>query len=126
MILVDTHVIYWYLTGNIELPDTVKEKVIDDDERYISIASFWEMTIKSSIGKLVLPEAISEMIETCKGHGFEILDIEGRDLELLHTLDFIHRDPFDRLIISQAMSRNLTLLTKDENIRKYPIETYWE
>ena len=126
MILVDTHVIFWFMTGNSALPDSVKEKVFNDEERYISIATFWEMTIKSNIGKLTLPGSISDMIDICSGHGFKILNIDGNDLECLHTLELIHRDPFDRILISQALSKNMTLLTADENIMKYNVETFWE
>lgn len=93
---------------------------------YVSVASLWELTIKSSLGKLRLPLPVLELAERCKESGFEILSIEPYHLRNLEKLPWVHRDPFDRLLIAQAQSEHLTFVTGDEWIRQYPVETLWD
>ena len=126
MILLDTHTIYWFLSENATLPEKTRMMIENDDKVFISIISFWEMAIKNSLGKMGLPAPITEMMSSCEKLGFKILDIAPEHLETLKSLPFIHRDPFDRLLICQAKSENLLFVTKDENIPKYDVRTYWE
>ena len=123
MILLDTHAFLWFEENNPILPQNVMDEIQTDEQVFVSIASFWEMTIKSSMGKLNLRLPIDRLMEQC---GFPILPIKARHLKKMTALPWIHRDPFDRLLICQAQAENLTLVTKDENIWKYDVKTLWK
>ena len=97
----------------------------EDQSVFVSIASFWEITIKNSLGKLDLDIQVTDLMSSCAGDGLTILPIKASHLEVLKTLPWIHRDPFDRLLISQAISEDLTFVTVDENIKKYDLKTTW-
>lgn len=125
MILLDTHAIYWFLSENPKLPDKTRRLIESDRKVYVSILSFWEMSIKSNIGKMELPASITDMIQACQRMGFTLLQIEPAHLERLKVLPKIHGDPFDRLLICQAQEESLTLVTRDENIPKYDVTTLW-
>ena len=113
--LIDTNILLWYINGDEQLPNEF-EKIIDNSESeiFISIASLWEITIKVSKGSLVIQDNLDmffrKNIETA---GINILPIELKHLLMLKQLPFIHRDPFDRLIFSQAESENLKFLYTD-------------
>ena len=83
------------------------------------------MAIKNSLRKLVLPASISEMMDVCKSLQISVLPITAPHLEKLKDLPWIHRDPFDRLLICQALEDDLTLITVDSNIVKYDVKTDW-
>ena len=125
MILLDTHAYYWFILDDPHLPAPVKSRIESEDVVFVSSVSFWEMTIKSSLGKLELPADIPAMMGACEKMGINILPIRASHLEHLLKLPWIHRDPFDRLIISQAQAENLSLVTADGNIMKYDVETFW-
>ena len=125
MILLDTHAYYWFITDDARLPAIVKQKIETEESVFISIASFWEMAIKNSLGKLKLPAPVKTLMEDCAEYSFTILPINGLYLDRLGHLPFIHRDPFDRLLICQALEENLTIVTVDENINKYDVRTFW-
>ena len=127
MYLLDTHALYWFLTDSPSLPEQIKQLIETTPEpAFISIATFWEMAIKSSLGKLKLPEPISSMALKCEQLGFRLLPVLPAHLERLALLPWIHRDPFDRLLISQAMEDRLTLLSKDKNVSAYDVPVLWE
>lgn len=117
--LVDTSIFLWSLNGDKKLKDEIKEIIENSKNQiFVSIASAWEISIKSRAGKLPLKTTLSKC--------FEILDFEILDINLNHILEFNrlalhkdHKDPFDRLLISQARVENLTLITTDEKIWKY-------
>ncbi|MBQ4465972.1 MAG: type II toxin-antitoxin system VapC family toxin [Oscillospiraceae bacterium] len=125
MILLDTHAIYWFLSEDTKLPEHTRQLIESDRNVFVSILSFWEMSIKSSIGKMELPASVTAMIQECKRMGFTLLPIEPAHLERLKFLPKIHGDPFDRLLICQAQEESLTLVTRDENIPKYDVRTFW-
>ena len=125
MILLDTHVIYWFFTEDENLPEKLKKRIESDPDVFISVASFWEMAIKNSIGKMELPASISAMMEACENMGFQLLPITAQCLERIKDLPKIHGDPFDRLLICQAQAEKLVLMTKDENIPKYDVQVLW-
>lgn len=102
-------------------------KILTDGNNnlYVSIFSFWEITIKQSLGKLNLSYSLNELNAACTKSGIQILPITINDLDILKNLSLIHRDPFDRLIISTAISHNLDLISKDEHFQKYPLEVIW-
>ena len=125
MLLLDTHALLWFLGDDPKLSEAAKAAIQREQDVYISISSFWEIAIKESIGKLQLPVSITELIENSIHLGFSILPIKAEHLALLKSLAKIHGDPFDRLLICQAMSEHAVLVTADENIGKYGVDSLW-
>ena len=125
MLLLDTHAYYWFITDSDRLPIATKEMIETEEHVFVSIASFWEMAIKESLGKLKLPAMIKELMEDCTEYEFSILPINGMHLNRIKNLPFIHRDPFDRILICQAQEEDLTIVTVDSNIMKYDVMTIW-
>ena len=126
MILLDTHAFYWYMCDKDRLTPAIVNRIEAEDCVCVSIATFWEMTIKSSLGKLILPAPISSLMEACDALSFTLLPITADHLTCLAALPFFHRDPFDRLIIAQAIAENMTIITTDHTIPQYPVKTLWE
>ncbi len=126
MILLDTHAFYWYMCDKDRLTPAVMDIIETADRVCVSVATFWEMTIKFSLGKLTLPAPISSLMEACGQSGFTILPITAEHLTYLAALPFFHRAPFDRLIVSQALAENMTIITADHMIPQYPVKTFWE
>jgi len=124
--LLDTHAIIWYFENSAELPDEI-EKIIDNPEVsiYICSVSLWEIAIKVSIGKLELQIPLNELLNHIHNGDFNVLHIGDTHLNRLIDLPFIHKDPFDRLIISSALVEGLTIITVDENIKKYNVPCIW-
>jgi len=125
-ILLDTHTFLWFLGGSPELSKQARTLIENPKyEKYISIASFWEIAIKNSLGKLTLDVPFAELKAEAVKNGFQILPITFEDTLQLTTLPFLHRDPFDRIIISQAKENNLTLISLDSNFAQYNINLLW-
>ena len=124
--LLDTHAIIWYAEDSLELPKKIKD-IIDNTENeiYISSTSLWEIALKVSLGKLDLELPLDEFLMNIRSRDFIFLQIEDEYLNRLLGLSFIHKDPFDRLIISSALSEDLTIITIDENIKKYDVSYIW-
>jgi len=125
-ILVDTQIFVWFMEDTSKLPINVK-KIMNNDgnELLLSIATLWEMTIKMSIGKLKLSRNISEIISSSLENGFKILPIEPKHLISLFGLKYIHRDPFDRMIIAQGISENIPVISSDGVFKEYPVQVIW-
>jgi PIN domain nuclease of toxin-antitoxin system len=126
MLLLDTHAYYWFITDSEKLPTSTKEMIETEEHVFVSIASFWEMAIKESLGKLQLPATIKKLMEDCTEYEFSILPVNGMHLNRIKELPFIHRDPFDRMLICQAQEEDLTIVTVDSNIVKYDVKTIWD
>jgi PIN domain nuclease of toxin-antitoxin system len=126
MYLLDTHALLWYLEGN-RLLDSNTVNIIENTENRIcvSIVSFWELAIKLSIGKITLNNTLAAAIEQVRQLGLEIIHIETPHILQVETLPMHHRDPFDRLIIAQAMVEKLILISRDAHFSKYPVQTLW-
>ena len=125
-LLLDTHAFLWFLNGNFELSEQARMLIEDPKhEKYISIASFWEIAIKSSLGKLTIDVPFAEMKTEVLKNNFQILPITFEDTLQLCTLPFYHRDPFDRIIISQAKENNLTIVSRDSNFSLYNVNLLW-
>ena len=125
-LLIDTQIFIWFVENDNQLPVSIsKELESSKNSIIISIASLWEMAIKISLGKLQLNCSIEKMIDLLYKNGFEILPILPEHIIKLSTLEYYHRDPFDRIIISQGLFENLTIITKDENFSKYNIKVIW-
>jgi len=118
--LIDTHILLWYITGDIRIKDDTRDKIESNNNLvFVSNASLWEIAIKQSIGKLNLNVSLSELFDFLKKKGFEILEYDINDLEKLQTLPFHHQDPFDRIIIAQVKTKFLEIITNDTMVMKY-------
>lgn len=125
-LLLDTHSLIWFLNGDEKLSDKVKIAIEDlNNSKIVSIASIWEIAIKISLDKFRFPKGFKYFLEMVEENGLEILPITFEHAMVLSTLEFIHRDPFDRLLIAQCMADNLILATKDDNIKRYNVQTIW-
>lgn len=125
-LLLDTHAFLWYITGDKQLPDKIVKKINDSTNRcYISIASIWEIAIKMSIGKLEIVGGLYTIEDFLRNNDFEILPIDFDDTKVLLTLEFHHRDPFDRMIIAQAKSSKAIVISNDRYFGAYNIEVLW-
>lgn len=119
-IILDTHVLIWALENNPALSDKAAENIINAENMvFVSAASVWEIGIKRSMGKLEAPD---NLIEEIKRHRFTPLPMTTDHAELAGKLPQIHKDPFDRMLIAQAVYENLTLVTRDEWIFKYDVK----
>ncbi|MFY9224790.1 MAG: type II toxin-antitoxin system VapC family toxin [Blastocatellia bacterium] len=126
-LLLDTHAFLWFIMGNSKLSTTARNYIEDtSNDKYISIVSLWEIAIKNSIGKLNLSGSFASVISSqIQLNGFEILDISFQHLVLVSSLPFHHRDPFDRLIISQSIVEFMPILGTDLLFDLYPITRFW-
>lgn len=122
-LLLDTHIFLWYISGNSNLNQSWKAQIQDPaNDVYLSVASVWETTIKYQIGKLPLPASADRYLpEQRIRHQIGSLLIDEETIAQLSTLPSLHRDPFDRILISQALQHDLTLVTVDGDILGYPI-----
>lgn len=125
--LFDTHTLLWLTTDDIAL--TKKARTIflnSENEIYLSMASLWEMAIKISINKLVLKESLEDFTRNhIIDNDIQILKIELPHIYRVERLPFHHRDPFDRLIISQAIEDNLPIISSDEKFDNYSVTRIW-
>jgi PIN domain nuclease of toxin-antitoxin system len=118
--LIDTHILLWYLMGDKRInDDTIKIIENRNNLIFFSNASLWEITIKSSIGKLELTSNLINLYNFLIDKGFILLEFDVFDLETLHKLPFYHQDPFDRLIVSQAITKSLTMISNDNSVLRY-------
>lgn len=126
-VLLDTHAFLWFIGGDAKLSSFARAIIeTNDTERFISIASLWEIAIKASRGRLTLKLPIPKMVaEHVEGNAIGLLPIEPAHLDTLMTLPFHHRDPFDRLLIAQAQSENLAILSQDSAFDAYPVIRLW-
>lgn len=124
-LLLDTHVLVWYLIEPGRLPARLAETLVDPGHTvYVSAVNTWEAAIKGGLGRLSLPfERLEQIIADS---GFATLPVAiAHGLEV-RQLPPIHRDPFDRLLIAQARHERLTLVTRDPVIRRYPVDALWD
>jgi PIN domain nuclease of toxin-antitoxin system len=125
--LPDTHTFLWFVAGDKQLPENVKAKIRDVNEVCVlSVISLWEITIKHQIGKLILAISLEELFEYADRNHIDILPISHEHLLTLSKLPVFHSDPFDRLIISQAITENFTLISKDGGFKIYKVKQKWD
>ena len=125
--LLDTHTLLWFLKGDKKLSDKAL-RLIDSprNSKFLSIVSLWEIAVKVSLGKLVLNKPFEKLFpEQLHFNRIEILDITVDSLIKLTTLPFHHRDPFDRLIIAQALVEDLPIIGTDAAFDAYGISREW-
>lgn len=126
--LLDTQIFIWWDSDSDKLPPRFLEVCQNPEHTLIlSIASLWEIQIKTQLGKLDLSRPLNQIVdEQTKTNQFVLLPIESAHILGLQQLPFYHKDPFDRLLISQAIIENLTILTVDSLFSQYPITVYAE
>ena len=127
-LLLDTSTFLWFVTGNAKLPDKTAQGIRSpDNDVWLSVISFWEILIKHQLGRLELPETPYLYIPKQRSHHrIDTLPLEEVATAHLPKLPPIHRDPFDRMLICQAIEHDLLLVTSDEMIRSYPVKTLWQ
>ena len=124
--LLDTHTLIWFLNGDDKLSKKSREIIENQDNlKLVSVATVWEIAIKISLGKFKFDKGFKQFLDLIDNNGFEIIPITFDHALTISRLEFIHRDPFDRLIISQALTDDLMIITKDEYIEKYDVKTTW-
>jgi PIN domain nuclease of toxin-antitoxin system len=125
-LLLDTHTFIWMDSEPDKLSPRIRELCQDTENiLLVSVASIWEIQIKSQLGKLKLKTPLPDIIRQQKENGIEILPIEPNHIFALEALPNHHKDPFDRLLIAQAIVEDAVLLTADPLIQQYPIKTEW-
>lgn len=121
-LLIDTQSFIWFAENDPKLSASARDIMEDKGNNlFISIASLWEIVIKSSLGKLELKKDIPDVINSVSQSGFYILPIKPPHLITLLGLPYHHKDPFDRLIISQAITENTPIVSSDENFDAYKV-----
>jgi PIN domain nuclease of toxin-antitoxin system len=121
-LLLDTHILLWYLDNNPKLPEVWKRYIEDRHNSIaVSMASLWEITIKVSLGKLELQDDLTTIENILRQQDIDFLPIHTPHLLYLLNLPFHHRDPFDRLIIAQAQAEQFTLVSDDGLFAAYSI-----
>ena len=124
--LLDTHVFLWLIQGDPQLSNRVRAIIADDASQLnFSVVSIWEIAIKLNIGKLKIEHSIEDIYQLLAQLKIEVLPIDRSDLDRYLTLPLHHRDPFDRLIIAQAIDRELILISADGAFEPYPVKRLW-
>jgi PIN domain nuclease of toxin-antitoxin system len=116
-LLLDTHVLIWWDAGR-RLSTAARTAIRDADEVYVSAAAAWEIAIKASLGKIVSSRSVAQASAEC---GFVELPVTFAHSEQLAALPALHRDPFDRLLVAQAIAEDLTVVTRDPAIARYRV-----
>ena len=127
MMLLDTVTFLWIITGSKRLSQKAAASFIDNTKDvYLSSVSVWEIIVKYNLGRLPLPEEPAIYIPKQRYiHGIETLPLEEQDVIELPNLPKIHHDPFDRMLVCQARTRDMIIVTPDKMIRDYPVKTLW-
>lgn len=119
-LLLDTHVALWAITDDPKLPISAKELIQNDKTTvWVSVASLWEISIKHSIGRGTMPVSGSDAAIFFDEAGYQILNIEAEHATAIEQLPNHHQDPFDRLLIAQALIEPMRLMTRDTMVAKY-------
>ena len=120
-LLLDTHALIWW--DNDELPAPVVRRIQRAERVFVSAVSAWEVAIKSALGKMTAKAAMADVL---KDYGFCELPVHIRHAEMLRSLPSHHRDPFDRLLIAQAMVEDLVIVSVDRAFKRYKVAIVWD
>ncbi|RJQ18400.1 MAG: type II toxin-antitoxin system VapC family toxin [Nitrospiraceae bacterium] len=125
--LIDTHVFLWWLADDPQLPQNIRDIIADgNNELYFSAASCWEIAIKAQLGKIILPDKADVFISAQLSlNGIRSLPIQSSHALHVFKLPALHRDPFDRMLVSQAQLENMPIITSDSLIALYQVEYIW-
>ncbi|HXF41055.1 MAG TPA: type II toxin-antitoxin system VapC family toxin [Blastocatellia bacterium] len=125
-LLLDTHTFLWFIEDSSKLSQEAKKLLESEVELLLSIASLWEMAIKISIGKLTLAEPFHTFIpQQLSKNAIGLLPIRMDHLNLVSSLPFHHRDPFDRLLVAQAITEHLPIVSIDDKFDSYSVKRIW-
>lgn len=126
-ILLDTHSFLWFISGDKRISAEARDLIADlGNQALLSVGSLWEIAIKVSLGKLILLKPFDQLIpEQIALNDIEIPQVSLDDLGVVAELPYHHRDPFDRRIVSQAMTRSIPLLSNDATLDQYPLQRVW-
>jgi PIN domain nuclease of toxin-antitoxin system len=130
MWLLDSCTLLWWLAKDEAIPPGVRVQLADASRPVcVSVVSLWEVLAKHARGKIGIDSgdatAFDFLADTVAAAGFDCIDLRPADIRHVSALPPLHRDPFDRMLICQAIERGLTLVTPDRAIRRYPLKTYW-
>ena len=124
--LLDTHTLLWAVSDSPALSSKARKTMLNTDNTCLfSNVSLWEITIKYSWGALEIDAPLQDFFMSVSETGFIELPVKKEHLLILKDLPHHHKDPFDRLIVSQAIHENLTIIMKDSIIPNYPVKTLW-
>jgi PIN domain nuclease of toxin-antitoxin system len=126
-LLLDTHTFLWFIEGDLNLGSTARNLIEEEsNQRFLSIVSLWEISIKISLNKLVLQMSFTDLVsQQIHGNAIELLAIQAAHLDELAKIPFYHKDPFDRLIIAQSIVENMAVISKDTAFARYPVTLLW-
>lgn len=126
-LLLDTHVFLWLRNGSQKIsPRALTACQSRENILYLSIASIWEIQIKHQLGKLQLSVSLEEMLEQqCRDNGLQLLAVETKHILALYQLPLHHQDPFDRILIAQAISEEAYLVSADNWFKEYQVKLLW-
>jgi len=126
-LLLDTHVLLWWLSDDERLSKRARAALQSaKNERFVSIATAWELAIKVSLGRLKLPTAVGRFLaDQLPSNAMSLLALSLYDVDLVERLPFHHRDPFDRLMAAQALERNLVMVSIDPIFEQYGVDRIW-
>lgn len=122
-LLIDSHAFIWWSESSPVLGGAARAAIADpSNEVFVSIAGLWELSIKAGLGKLALPDDLEIMISN---QGFSVLSITFAHLRRYSGLPSLHRDPFDRMMIAQALAEGIPIATGDRAFAAYGVQTVW-
>jgi PIN domain nuclease of toxin-antitoxin system len=125
-LLLDTHALIWFSENDPKLSLTAKTAIESpENNRFVSLATLWEMAIKLNLGKLTLQIPLIQIIPALSINGFDLLAIEPDHILKIEILPRIHGDPFDRMLIAQALSNGLSIVSKEELFEEYGVKRIW-
>ncbi len=122
-LLLDTHIFLWYITADARLSALFRDVIREpNNEVFLSVASLWEMIVKYNLGKLPLPQSPEVYVPNeRRRHQIKSLPLHENSVKELVNLPALHRDPFDQILICQALANNLTIVTVDAKIQEYNV-----
>jgi PIN domain nuclease of toxin-antitoxin system len=125
-LLLDTHTLIWLLEGDSQLSLPALKLIEQPQNRlFVSMATLWEMGIKISLGKLAVTKSLADIHQGILNNGIDIIPVSFPHILRVSRLPFHHKDPFDRIIISQAMEENLVIISKDGHFVAYTPNVFW-
>jgi PIN domain nuclease of toxin-antitoxin system len=126
-ILLDTHAFIWWITGDRRLSDRARGAIgAAEHEVFVSAVSAWEIVTKARLGRLRITERVDRFVpEQLEANAFQALPLTMRHALGLAALPDLHRDPFDRMLVAQALAEQMPLVTGDRAVAAYPVDTIW-
>lgn len=126
-LLLDTHAFLWWVTDDDRLSERAGELIADGaNDVYVSAASAWEIAIKVGLGRIRLPdEARTFAPDQLERNAFQALSVHVAHAVAVIALPDVHRDPFDRMLVAQAMTEGLTIVSQDQELARYPVPVVW-